>query len=62
MFDSAIRRLLGTDDYGLQKRLGCHAKVHIIASRRMADETVLDLANASELTAFLVSAVYIEGH
>ena len=50
VFDSAIRRLLNTDDSGLQKRLGGHAKVHIVASRRMADETVLDLASASELT------------
>lgn len=48
VFDSAIRRLLRIDDSGVQKRLGCHAKVHIVASRRMADETVLDLADASE--------------
>jgi hypothetical protein len=50
VFDSAIRRLLNTDDSGLQKRLGGHAKVHVVASRRMADETVLDLGSASELT------------
>ncbi|HEV8713705.1 MAG TPA: hypothetical protein VGX03_12875 [Candidatus Binatia bacterium] len=50
VFDSAIRRLLNTDDSGIQKRLGSHAKVHIVASRRLADETVLDLASANELT------------
>jgi len=48
VFDSAIRRMLNTDDSGIQKRLGRHAKVHIVASRRLADETVLDLASASE--------------
>ena len=48
VFDSAIRRMLNTDDSGIQKRLGSHAKVHIVASRRLADETILDLASASE--------------
>lgn len=50
VFDSAIRKLLNTDDSGIQKRLGSHAKVHIVASGRLADETVLDLASANELT------------
>ena len=50
VFDSAIRRLMNTDDSSLQRRLGSHAKVHVVASRRMADETVLDLANRSEFT------------
>lgn len=50
VFDSAIRRLLNTDDSSLQRRLASYAKVHVVASRRMADETVLDLANGSEFT------------
>ena len=50
VFDSAIRRLLNCDDSGIRKRLGNHAKVHIVASRRLADETILDLACANELT------------
>jgi chromosome segregation ATPase len=50
VFDPAIRRLLNTDDSALQKRLAGHAKVHVVASRRMADETVLDLAARSEFT------------
>ncbi len=48
VFDSTIRRLL--DDAMLQKRLSTYAKVHIVASRHMADETVLDLAEASKTT------------
>ena len=48
VFDSAIRRLLNTDDFGIQKRLGSYAKVHIVASRQMADETVLDLVCGNE--------------
>ncbi len=48
VFDSAIRRLLSTDNAGLQKRLGAHAKVHIVASKRQADETILSLADANE--------------
>ncbi len=50
VFDSAIRKLLSTDDAVIQERLGAHAKVHIVASRRTADETILDLAGASETT------------
>jgi hypothetical protein len=50
VFDAAIRRLLNTDDLGIRKRLGNHAEVHVVASKRMADETVLDLACASEFT------------
>ena len=48
VFDSAIRRMLNTTDSGIQKRLGRRARVHIVASRRLADETVLDLASGSE--------------
>ena len=50
IFDSAIRRLLNTDDASLQRKFSDHAKVHVVASRRQADETVLDLASASEFT------------
>ena len=50
VFDSAIRRLLSTDDYGIQQRLGNYAKVHIVASERLADETLLDLASTSAFT------------
>ena len=50
VFDSAIRSMLNSDDSSLQRRLDGHAKVHVVASRRMADETVLDLANGSEFT------------
>jgi rRNA-processing protein FCF1 len=48
VFDASIRRLLNIDDSGLQGRLGACAKVHVVASRRMADETILDLAGMNE--------------
>ncbi len=50
IFDSAIRRLLNTDDSSLQRRFVDYAKVHVVASRRQADETVLDLAATSEFS------------
>lgn len=49
VFDSAIRNMLKTDNSGIQSRLGSHAKVHIVASKSLADETVLELACANEL-------------
>jgi hypothetical protein len=48
VFDSAIYRLLKTNYPALQGRLASHAKVHVVS--RLADETVLDLASASEFT------------
>jgi len=54
VFDSAIRRMLKTDDSGLQHRLGSNAKVHVVASRQMADETILDLACDSD-SSFVLS-------
>jgi rRNA-processing protein FCF1 len=48
VFDSTIRRLLSTDNDGLQKRLASFSEVHVVASRKKADETVLDLASANE--------------
>lgn len=48
VFDPEIRSLLNTDDSGLQKRLTNFAKVHVVASGRKADETVLDLASTNE--------------
>lgn len=48
VFDASIRRLLNSDDSGLQSRLGGCSKVHVVASRRMADETILDLAGMNE--------------
>lgn len=47
VFDSSIRRLLKTNDSGLQGRLAANVKVHVVASRGMADETILDLASNS---------------
>jgi hypothetical protein len=54
VFDASIRRLLNIDDARLQHRLGDSAKVHVVASRRMADETILDLAGMNE-RAYVIS-------
>ena len=54
VFDASIRRLLNINDARLQDRLGNSAKVHVVASRRMADETILDLAGANE-RAYVIS-------
>lgn len=50
VFDASIRQLLNADTSFIQGRLADYAKVHVVASRRRADETVLDLASESEFT------------
>lgn len=50
VFDAKIRQLLDSNDSAITERLGRHATVHIVATRRHADETVLDLASANEFT------------
>ena len=50
VFDSSIQGLLKSNKSEIQKRIGKHAKVHIVASGHMADETILDLACANEFT------------
>ena len=50
VFDSGIHRLLKTDEAGLHKRLGSHAKVHVVANNQKADETILDLASMDPTT------------
>ena len=52
VFDAAIRRLLGVSDDDLRAALPA-AKVHVVASRIKADETILDAAD--EPTAWVVS-------
>lgn len=54
VFDASIRRLLNIDDSGLHGRLGACSRVHVVASRRMADETILDLAGMNE-RAYVIS-------
>jgi hypothetical protein len=53
VFDSAIRRMLKTNDRGLQKSLGDDIQVHVVASGSVADETVLDLAAKNDHTYIL---------
>jgi hypothetical protein len=52
IFDAAIRRLLGVSDEELREALPA-AKVHVVASRTKADETILDAAD--EPTVWVVS-------
>jgi len=52
VFDAAIRRLLGVSDDELRDALPA-AKVHVVASRTKADETILDAAD--ETTVWVVS-------
>jgi tetratricopeptide (TPR) repeat protein len=52
VFDAAIRRLLRVRDDDLRAALPA-AKVHVVASRKKADETILDAAD--EPTAWVVS-------
>jgi hypothetical protein len=50
VFDSAIRRMLQANDSQIQGYLGNDAKVHVVASRQLADETVLELGCANKFT------------
>jgi hypothetical protein len=50
VFDSSIRRKLRADDRSLRSLFGDNVKVHIVASKQMADETILDLAAKSPET------------
>lgn len=44
VFDAGIRRQLSMQDDDIQARFGTAARVHVVASRVAADETVLDTA------------------
>jgi len=50
VFDAAIRRLTNARDADIERQLGGGAKVHVVAARRRADETILDLAATDEYT------------
>ena len=54
VFDSSIRRALGSGDSDVRDVLGGDIQVHVVATSVKADETVLDLAG-SDKTAFIVS-------
>lgn len=44
VFDASIRRLLQSSDRDIAARFGNSIKVHVVASRQKADETLLDAA------------------
>ena len=54
VFDSAIRRMLQTEDAHLRKKFDIHAKVHVVATAELADATILELA-ASGSTTYVLS-------
>lgn len=54
VFDSAIRRILQFGDSEIKQQLKKHSGVHVVASKEVADETVLELASSDE-TSFVIS-------
>ena len=48
VFDSAIRAMLRSDDGKITSQFGSKIKVHIVASRQLADETILDIASNND--------------
>ena len=56
VFDSAIRRLLNSDDSQIRNRLGSHAKVHIVASDLISKtEAVLPAGTETFQVALMLS-------
>ena len=54
VFDASIRRALNSGDSDVRDVIGPPAKVHVVATSRKADETVIDLATADKTT-FIIS-------
>jgi len=48
VFDSAIRRMLRCNDKEISSQFGGGTRVHIVASRQLADETILELASGNK--------------
>lgn len=53
VFDASIRRRLQTNDQGIAKHFPSAKRVHIVASKQQADETVLALADGDPTTYIL---------
>lgn len=45
VFDSAIRSILKTNDENINNQFNKNIKTHIVASKQLADETILDIAS-----------------
>lgn len=54
VFDSSIRFKLETDDQGIIKHFEKDIKIHVVATRQLADDTILDLAS-NNITHFVIS-------
>lgn len=49
VFDSAIRYQIKANDKTIETKFNNNTKVHIVATKQLADETVLDIASGDEL-------------
>ena len=60
VFDAVIRRRLGADDKKIRDQFNDRTTIHIVASRRTADETILDIASNDGLCYVLSNDRYAE--
>ncbi|MCH5377480.1 MAG: hypothetical protein JJ992_26275 [Planctomycetes bacterium] len=60
VFDASIRSMLKCGNKEIEKSLGKAADVHVVATRRKADETVLDLAGTDSAVFVLSNDRYAE--
>ncbi|MGM0783589.1 MAG: hypothetical protein ACQEUM_05730 [Pseudomonadota bacterium] len=60
VFDSDIRGLLKSNSDGVRNRFGEHVDVHIVASKEKADETIISIAEQSEVNYILSNDRFIE--
>lgn len=54
VFDASIRSKLDSDDNKISSQFNNNAKVHIVASKKFADETILNIASDSN-TSYVIS-------
>ena len=54
VFDSAIRKMLMSHNAEIVAQFGSNMKVHIVANKQFADETILDLAS-NNITSYVIS-------
>ncbi len=48
IFDSAIRSQLQTNDQTIKEKFNNNIKVHVVATKQLADETILDIASSDD--------------
>lgn len=60
IFDSDIRSLLRLDDNAINRKFEDNIKTHIVATKKKAEETILDLASDNKYTYIISNDRYIE--